>query len=102
MAILLPYQDITPEQRGSIRELLQQFKGEISQCSLHPDAVQVALNDNEISQQRGQAFLDGLIEILKPGRWGTDLPIGLPKRNHPPECYTSRYKFNIPYDPSLD
>lgn len=99
MAIIFPYKNITPLQKGSITELLNQFKGEISQCSLHPDDAQVVLNDNEISSRRGQVFLDRLIEILNPDRWGTDLPIRFPERNQPPQVYASRYQFKIPYDP---
>ena len=101
MAILLPYENVTQEQRKSITELLDKFKGEISQCSLHRSSAQVVLNDSEITPKRGQEFLDSLIKILQPDRWGTDLPIRVPERNQPPQVYVSRYQFKIPYDSSL-
>ena len=94
-------QRFNPEQRASVRELLAQFKGEVSQCSLHPQAAQVVLNKNDISSQRGQLFLDGLVRILMPERWGTDLPIRFPERNQPPDEYALRYRFSIPYDPKV-
>jgi|SRR3989339_889174 len=97
MAIIFPYKKITSKQKQKVNRLLTQFQREVSQCSLHQDAAQVVLNENQISHQRGQLFLDNLIIILKPNRWGTDLPIPFPERSTPPV----NYKFNIPYDPQL-
>lgn len=101
MAILLPYQALTPEQGELIAVLIEQFQGEVSQCSLRGKSAQVVLNDTQITPERGQEFLDRLIEIVRPNRWGTDLPIGFPERAQPPEVYASRYRFEIPYDPFL-
>jgi len=97
MAIIFPYKNITQQQKQAVSRLLAQFPREVSQCSLHPDSAQVVLNETQISHQRGQTFLDNLISILKPERWGTDLPISFPDRNTPP----LNYKFKIPYDPQL-
>lgn len=97
MAIIFPYKNITPQQKQAVSLLLDQFPREVSQCSLHPDSAQVVLNETQITHQRGQTFLDNLIDILKPDRWGTDLPISFPERNNPPLNYT----FKIRYDPQL-
>jgi len=101
MSILLSYQTLSEQQRQNVKELLTNFQGEVDQCSLHNDAAQIVLNDSRISQQRSQIFLDSLVEILRPNKWGTDLPISFPERNNPPQDYASRYKFNVEYDPNL-
>jgi hypothetical protein len=98
MAIVLPYETLNPAQTESVRMLLARFRGEVSQCSLHGDSAQVVLNKGEITPERGQMFLDELILILGSNRWGTDLPT---RSNEPPECYTSRYKLDVPFDPSI-
>jgi hypothetical protein len=75
------------------------FPGEISQCSLHSGAVEIVLNDHEITPQRGQQFLDGLIEILGSERWGASLPRRKgDDRSEPPAVYANIYNFSIPYD----
>ena len=101
MAILLPFELLTSEQRGCLKDLLSDYSGEVSQCSLHRRTVQLVLNDFEITAERGQQFLDELVEILGSDRWGTDLPIRFPEREIPPDVYASRYSFKIPYDPEL-
>jgi|GEM_PF-4276893 len=104
MAILLSYGDISDEQKEDVWVLLEQYRGEVSQCSLHSGSAQVVLNDNEITKERGQNFLDRLVIILKPTKWGTDLPrmrMGEAERRLPPEVYVSRYKIDLPFDPSL-
>lgn len=102
MAIVLYYESITLEQKQKIWGMMEEYEGEISQLSLPPNGgTQLVLNNHEITPQRGQEVIDRLIDILQPRCWGTDLPIPLPRRNTPPQVYTSRYHFSIPYDPNV-
>lgn len=89
---IIKYDGITPEKRKAVGGLLKKFRGEVSQCSMVDNEAQIVLNDFEITEERGQEFLNEVTKILKPTRWGYDMP---------PDFVERKYIFEIPFDPNI-